>query len=196
MRVATVIISGGKSSRMGREKAFIPLSGKYLLTWVIERIRPQCDAVVINANGDASRLGLFGLRVIPDMVKDTESPLAGLHAALAYGRDNRFDAVLVVPSDVPFLPRDLHSRLTLFTKASVAASCGQVHFLTGLWSVDLLPTLEGPLSSGELRRVQDWVRMCGANSVEWPCEPYDPFFNINTPEDLAEAERIAAEFAP
>ncbi len=196
MRVAAVIIAGGKSSRMGREKALIPLVGKHVLTWVIERLQPQCDAVVINANGEASRFDLFGLGVIPDALAGVGSPLAGLDAALAYGRENRFDAVLTVPSDVPFLPRDLCLRLKGCNSPAVAASGGHVHYLTGLWHVDLLSKLKEPLASGSLRRVQDWVRMCSAEAVKWPCEPFDPFFNINTPEDLAEAERIAAEFAP
>lgn len=196
MKVAAVIIAGGQSRRMGREKSFVPLLGKPLLTHAVERLQPQCDAVVVNANGDAERFDRFGLVIVPDVLTEIGTPLAGLHAALAYGRANRFDSVLTVPSDAPFLPRDLYSRLKTSKMACVAAACGQEHFLTGLWSVELLPRLEAALGSGTLRRVQDWVRVCEAGTVEWPCEPFDPFFNINTPEDLAEAERIAAEFAP
>ena len=196
MRTAAVIIAGGQSRRMGREKAFVPLMGKPLLAHATERLQPQCDAVVVNANGDAGRFDRFGLAVIPDVMTEIGTPLAGLHAALACGRANRFDAVLTVPSDVPFLPRDLVSRLETDKTARVAAACGQVHFLTGWWNVALLPRLEEALMSGSLWRVQDWVRMCNAETVEWPCDSFDPFFNINTPEDLAEAERIAADFAP
>lgn len=196
MRVAAVIIAGGQSRRMGREKAFVSLMGTPLLEHAAERLRPQCDTVVINANGDSVRFDRFGFAVFPDVLTEIRTPLAGLHAALAHGRANRFDAVLTVPSDAPFLPRDLCSRLMTDGKASVAGSCDQVHFLTGFWRIGLLPSLEKELSSGTLRRVQDWVRMAEAETVVWPCEPYDPFFNINMPEDLAKAERIAAEFAP
>lgn len=196
MRIAAVIIAGGKSSRMGKEKAFMLLQGKPLLTHIVERLLPPCDTVVVNANGDASRFAQFALDVIPDLITEAGTPLAGLHAALAYGRDNRYDAILTVPSDAPFLPRDLCTRLISDQKANVAAACGQTHFLTGLWSTDLVSNLEYALRSHDLRRAQDWVRMSDAGTAEWPCEPFDPFFNINTPEDLAEAERIAAEFLP
>ena len=76
----------------------------------------------------------------------------------------------------------------------MAASAGQAHYLTGLWSIALLPTLEAALDRALLPRLQDWTAMCNAAVVDWPAMPYDPFFNVNTPGELAEAERIAAEF--
>lgn len=193
MRIAAVIIAGGRSSRMGRDKALIDLAGKPLMRWIIERIAPQVAAVAINANSD--RLACFGLTIIPDTRYGIGTPLAGLHAGLRWGRDRGFDALLTVPSDSPFLPRDLVQRLT-GEEPAIAASGGQNHYLTGLWPHTLLESLERAIDDGNLRRVQDWARHCGTRSVDWPATPFDPFFNINTPEDLAEAARIAAEFNP
>jgi molybdenum cofactor guanylyltransferase len=196
MRVVAVIVAGGKSRRMGREKAFIELCGAPILSRILSVIAPQVDDVVINANGDPSRFHEFRRHVIADIDSDPATPLAGLHAALRHGAGNRFDAVLTVTSDAPFLPPDLVTRLEAAAgRGAVASSDGQIHYMTGLWPVHLLATLEAAMSNGVMR-AQDWVRLAGAAQVEWPAEPFDPFFNINTPEDLAEAERIAAEFSP
>ncbi len=197
MRIAGVIIAGGRSSRMGREKALAMLGGKALLSRVIERIGPQVTAVVVNANGDASRFAAFGLSVIADRHLDIGTPLAGLHAALSFARDEGFDEVLTVPSDAPFLPRDLTPRLAeARSTAAIATSGGQQHFLTGLWSHRLLEELEVAIHDAGLVRVKDWAKSCGASVVDWPDEAYDPFFNVNTPEELAEAQRIMVEFNP
>ena len=197
MRIAGVIIAGGRSARMGREKALAMLAGKALLSHVIERIGPQVTAVVINANGDPERFAAFGLTVIADRLSGIGSPLAGLHAALSFAREEGFDAVLTVPSDAPFLPRDLARRLAeVHSTAALAASAGQQHFLTGLWSHALLEELETAIRDRGMVRVKDWAKSCGTVMVEWPDEPYDPFFNVNTQEELAEARRIVAEFNP
>lgn len=194
MRIAGVIIAGGRSSRMGREKAFEMFAGKVLLSHVVERIAAQVTTVAINANGDPERFAACGLAVIADRLADIGSPLAGLHAALSFAREEGFDAVLTVPSDAPFLPRDLARRLAeVHSMAAIATSAGQQHFLTGLWSSELLENLEAAISDRGVVRVQDWVKSCVATAVEWPVEPYDPFFNVNTLDELAEAERIAAE---
>ena len=110
MRVLGIIIAGGQSRRMGgREKAFVLLDGVRLVERVISRIAFQVDAVVINANGDPLRFASFGHDVIPDEI-EVGTPLAGLHAAIAQGAVEGFDAVLTVPSDTPFLPLDLVAR--------------------------------------------------------------------------------------
>jgi molybdopterin-guanine dinucleotide biosynthesis protein A len=206
MRIAGVIIAGGRSSRMGREKAMIELAGKPLIQWVIDRLSPQLGLLAVNANGDAGRYAGFGLPVIPDAV-DAGTPLSGVHAVLSWAKASGLEAVLTVPSDSPFLPGDLVMRLRGEGPA-VAASGGQRHFLTGVWPTGLLPHLEASLpqirypfesdagtrAKSEVIRVQDWASRCGARVAEWPRLPYDPFFNVNTPDELVEANRIAAEF--
>jgi molybdenum cofactor guanylyltransferase len=179
MKILGCIVAGGKSRRMGGdEKAFAEVGGKRIIDRTIERIAPQVDELVINSNAGPAR---YPLRVIPDMLIDVQTPLAGIHAALVYAKG--FDAVLTLPSDAPFLPVDLVARLK---PPSITASNGQSHYLTGLWPIG------GDVSG--LVRVQDFARRLNAAIVEWPVLPYDPFFNVNTPEDLAEARRVAVEF--
>lgn len=195
MRIAGAVIAGGRSSRMGQEKAFAILGGQTLLAHVIARIASQTDEVFINANGDPARFDGFGRAVIPDLSSGIASPLAGLQACLQFAAAGHFDAVLTVPSDAPFVPRDLVRRLAEGSpRAAIARSGGQDHFLTGLWSVGLRPELDRAMAQEGLVRVKDWVRRCQAVSVAWPVGPHDPFFNVNTPEDLADARRIAAGF--
>ena len=175
MKVLGCIIAGGRSSRMGRDKAFIEWRGKPLIEHVAERLGPQVTRLVINANGNARR---FSLPVIADLIASS-TPLAGLHAALTYATENKFDAVLSVPCDTPLLPLDLYSRLQ-GDRAAIAYSCGQAHFLTGLWPIDSLPHLDG------LSRVQDFAAATHARRVEWTTGEHDPFFNVNTPSDLSQ----------
>lgn len=195
MRIAGVIIAGGRSSRMGQEKAFVNLNGKTLLHHVVRRITPQVNFTVINANGDPARFREFDLPVIADLPNDVATPLAGLRAALRFARDQDFDAVLTAPSDAPFLPFDLVERLaTTGSRAALASSAGQAHFLTGLWSCNLLGELEMAMDETRTTRVKDWAATSRAVIVDWTAEPINPFFNINTPEDLAVATQFAAEF--
>jgi len=195
MKICAVIVAGGRSSRMGREKALELIRERTLLEWIMSRLAGQAQAIMLNVNGDAERFAHLGVPVIQDVHTDIGTPLAGVHAALVHAHEKGFDAVLTVPSDVPFLPGDLVQRLAAASRhACVAASAGQQHYLTGLWSPSLLPDMERAMDEPRKPRLQDWCRMCGAEIVEWSTEPYDPFFNVNTPEELAEARRIAAEF--
>jgi molybdenum cofactor guanylyltransferase len=195
MRTCAVIVAGGRSSRMGREKAFEMIGGRTILNRIIARLADQVPTVAINANGNAERFQATGLLVFSDIHPEAGTPLAGLHAALSFADDRGFDAVLTVPSDAPFLPLDLFSRLAgLNRRAAIAASGGQAHYLTGLWSSDLLHDAGRALAQPRKPRLQDWAKQCGASVAEWQATPYDPFFNVNTQQELAEAERIAAEF--
>lgn len=195
MKLCAVIVAGGRSSRMGREKMFESVRQRTIIERITSVLAGQAAVTVLNANADTGRFVHLDLPIIPDARADIGSPLAGLHTALVHARESGFDAVLTTPSDVPFLPPDLVQRLAIASRrAAIAASGGQQHYLTGLWSPALLPEIERAMSEPRLPRLQDWTRMCAAAVVEWPAEPYDPFFNVNTPEELAEAERIAAEF--
>lgn len=195
MKLCAVIVAGGRSSRMGREKALELIRGRTIIERISSVLAGQAAETVLNVNGDTGRFVHLDLPIIADARPDIGTPLAGVHAALLHARDAGFDAVLTTPSDVPFLPADLVQRLaTASRRAAIASSNGQEHYLTGLWSPALLPDIERAMDAPQLPRLQDWVRMCDASVVEWRCEPYDPFFNVNTPGELAEAERIAAEF--
>ena len=173
MKVLGAIIAGGKSTRMGQDKAFIEWRGKTLITHVIERLTLQADAVIINSNSEPER---FTLPVVADLLK-TGTPIAGLHAALTYAVEHGFDSVLTSPCDTPLLPLDLFARLS-GEGAAIAASAGQAHYLTGLWPIECLNLLDG------LIRVKDFAAKAKARQVEWLVKDYDPFININTPQDV------------
>jgi len=180
---------------MGSEKAFERVGGLRILDRIVSRLAPQVTAAVINANGDPGRFASSGLAVIPDLRSGAGTPLAGLHAAISHAAASGYDAALTVPCDVPFIPRDLVERLCQHGGAAVAASGGQAHYLTGLWPSGCLSEVEAALSENPLPRMQDWVRRRSAIAVAWPTEPFDPFLNVNTPQDLAEANRIAERFS-
>jgi molybdenum cofactor guanylyltransferase len=195
MRILGAIIAGGQSLRMGgAEKGFIVLEGATLLERTLSRLRFQVDEVIINANGDATRFAETGVVVVPDHLVDVGSPLAGLEAVLRYGAAHQFDAVVTVPSDAPFLPLDLVQRLLEageITGAAIARSGAQDHYLTGIWTTAMARPLRQLIEGEGFRRVQDFVARARAETVVWSHLPHDPFFNINTPEDVVSAAQIA-----
>jgi molybdopterin-guanine dinucleotide biosynthesis protein A len=206
--VIGIVLAGGKSSRMGGgDKALVPLGGRPLLAHVIERLRPQVTEIVLNANDDPGRFGAFGLPLAPDRLDGQLGPLAGIHAGLAWAEANRPESrfVITVAADTPFFPADLVSRLCAATdKANptlvVARSEGGVHPVFGLWPVSLAPHLEDSLNRGA-RKALDFVTAHQAKEATFPPvdvggRAVDPFFNINRPEDLAEAEALLRATAP
>lgn len=198
MNIAGVIIAGGLSSRMGTEKALIEVGGRPIIEHVAAVLAPHCEVVIVNANGDPARFVDLGLPVIPDVIEGRASPLAGLHAGLVWAQAQGFDHVMTAASDTPFLPFDLVPRLARAAAdhvAAIASSGGQGHFTTGLWRAALHPLLEDFLVARGERQAARFVSMIDAATVDWRVMPFDPFFNVNTPEDLAEAERIAAQSA-
>ena len=195
-----VVLAGGLARRMGGgDKPMRKIAGKTILERVIARLAPQCTELIINANGDPERFAGFGLPVIPDDLADYPGPLAGILAALDWAAANRPDTrwVLSTAGDCPFLPRDLVSRLETARAAqdaelAVAASGQQTHPVVGLWSVQLRHELREALVVEGLRKIDRWTSRYRSVTVTWPTEPLDPFFNANTVEDIAEADRLAA----
>jgi molybdenum cofactor guanylyltransferase len=194
MKIIGAVIAGGQSSRMGGdEKAFLTLAGKSILDLVVGRFEPQVDQLAINANGDAARFKEFKLEVVPDFLADLTTPLAGLHACLKFTAKSGGDILVSCPSDAPFLPIDLSTRLIEAAQskgAAIAASGEQQHYIIGAWKVGLLDDLETAISRDGLFRVRDWVTRVSARVVLWPDAPFDPFFNVNTRDDLSQAELI------
>nr|WP_028166537.1 molybdenum cofactor guanylyltransferase MobA [Bradyrhizobium elkanii] len=195
-----VLLAGGLSRRMGGgDKPMRTIGGRTILERVIERLAPQCDGLILNANGDPARFAAFGLPVIADSVADFPGPLAGILAALDWMAANRpgVSLILSAAGDCPFLPRDLVSRLhdalvKENAQLAVAASGDQSHPVIGLWSVSLRDELRHALVVEDVRKIDRWTARYRLATVSWPTEPLDPFFNANTVEDIAEAERLAA----
>jgi molybdopterin-guanine dinucleotide biosynthesis protein A len=195
-----VLLAGGLARRMGGgDKPMRQIGGRTILARVIARLRPQCDALILNANGDPARFANFGLPVVADSVADFPGPLAGILAGLDWAAENRPDAewLLSAAGDCPFLPRDLvarlhRARIEQNAQLAVAASGGQSHPVIGLWSVALREELRHALIVEDIRKIDRFTERYRLATVTWPDQPLDPFFNANTVDDLAEAERLAA----
>jgi molybdopterin-guanine dinucleotide biosynthesis protein A len=195
-----VLLAGGLARRMGGgDKPLKTIGGKTILDHVIGRLAPQCDQLILNANGDPARFASFGLPVVADTVEGFAGPLAGVLAALDWTAAQRpnVEWVLSAATDCPFLPRDLLARLhearaSEGARLAVAASDGQTHPVIGLWSVALRDELRHALVVEDMRKIDRWTARYPLATVTWPTDPVDPFFNANTVDDIAEAERLAA----
>ncbi|WP_431280600.1 molybdenum cofactor guanylyltransferase MobA [Humitalea sp. 24SJ18S-53] len=201
--VLGVVLAGGLARRMGGgDKPLRDLGGRPLLAHVLDRLAPQVALTVLNANGDPARFAAFGLPVVPDGLPDHPGPLAGILAALDWAATERPDLPLVLsaPGDTPFLPADLLSRLLAAraaarTPLACAESGGHTHPPIGVWDVALRHDLRAAILAGE-RKIDRWTARHGCATAIWPTEPYDPFFNANTPEELIEAERLLHRAPP
>lgn len=195
---SAVILAGGRATRMGgRDKGALLLGGRPLLAHVIERIAPQVSAIVLNANGDPARFDSFGLPVVADSVSEFPGPLAGVLAGLDWAAARGEEAVVSVAADTPFFPTDLVARLQAEARLSGLALAGTPdphrghvrHPTFGLWPVALRDDLRAALEGG-LRKVVLWTDAHAAGLAMFEAGEVDPFFNINTPEDLAAAEAM------
>jgi len=196
-----LVLAGGLARRMGGgDKARIRIGGRTILDRVLERLKPQCHGVILNANGDPSRFADTRLPVVADSVPDFAGPLAGVLAGLDWTAEHAPDVEYLasVPGDCPFLPRDLVVRLHEAREASgkplaCARSGDWRHPVAALWAVALREDLRKALIDEGLHKIEIWTGRHGVAIAEWPIDPIDPFFNVNTPEDVAEAERIVAQ---
>jgi molybdopterin-guanine dinucleotide biosynthesis protein A len=195
-----VVLAGGLARRMGGgDKARLRIGGRTILERVLARLKPQCAALILNAKGDPARFADTGLAVIPDSVPDFAGPLAGILAGLDWAAKEAPDIadIVSVPGDCPFLPEDLVARLSAArSREGAPLACARSgewrHPVVGLWPVALRGDLRHALVAEGLRKIEAWTARHGVAVADWPAAPIDPFFNINTPEDAAEAERIAA----
>ena len=195
-----LVLAGGLARRMGGgDKAFIKIGGVTILDRVLARLTPSCQGVVLNANGDPARFAAYGLPVVPDSVPDFAGPLAGILAGLDWAAKHAPEIAWVAsaPGDCPFLPADLVARLHAAHDAeNKPFACAQSgdwrHPVVGLWQVALRDDLRHAVIDEGLRKIEIWTARHGIAIARWPDTPVDPFLNVNTPDDVATAERAAA----
>ncbi|WP_116598223.1 molybdenum cofactor guanylyltransferase MobA [Primorskyibacter marinus] len=202
-----IILAGGQATRMGGgDKALLELGGAPLLSHVIDRLAPQVAGLALNANGDPARFADFGLPVVPDSLQGFLGPLAGVLAGLDWAAEQGADALISVAADTPFFPCDLVPQLLLASEGQahplvLAATKGDAqtksksrsglirHPTFGLWPVALRDDLRAALQDG-LKKVVLWTDRHNGREALYPSDGLDPFFNVNTPEDLARAQAL------
>jgi len=196
-----LILAGGLARRMGGgDKARIKIGGRTILDRVLATMTPQCSALIINANGDPARFADTKLPVVADSIPDFAGPLAGILAGLDWAAAHAPDVVDIVsvPGDCPFLPSDLVPRLAAArAEAKTPLACARSgewrHPVVGLWPVALREDMRKALMVDGLHKIEIWTARHGVAIADWPAAPVDPFFNVNTPEDVTAAERVAAQ---
>lgn len=194
MRICGVILAGGAARRMGGgDKTLLEIGGVTILDRVISRLAPQVDLLAVSANGEGSRFAPRDLPVIADEFETREGPLAGVLAGMGFAAERGAGHILAVAGDTPFIPADLCEKLKAAAGAgaAIASSAGRRHPACALWPVSLGAELRAALLGGE-RRLGRFADAAGAQIVEFPAAPYDPFLNVNAPDDLAKAEAVAA----
>jgi molybdopterin-guanine dinucleotide biosynthesis protein A len=197
-----LVLAGGLARRMGGgDKARIKIGGASILRRVLACLTPQCSRVIINANGDLARFADAGCAMVADSVPNFAGPLAGILAGLDWAAQNAPAAewLVSVPGDCPFLPRDLvallHEARAVSNVPLACARSGEWrHPVVGLWPVKLRDNLRHALVGGNLHKIELWTARHGIAIAEWPTSPFDPFFNVNTPEDAARAEAVATQY--
>lgn len=199
--ILALILAGGLGRRMeGRSKPLLRLDGKTLIERVAEAARAQCGAVALNLHDSepetAAPYEYLGLSVATDAAPGRLGPLAGIlggmNFAAAHCRQAEF--ILSLPCDCPFLPPDLATRLLESARSSksglaCAASGGRRHPVVALWPIALRVELRHALLDDDVRGVGQFQRIYDMAVAEWAATPHDPFFNVNTPDDLAYAEQ-------
>jgi molybdopterin-guanine dinucleotide biosynthesis protein A len=192
--VAGLILAGGRAQRLGGgDKPLLPLGGGPMLQRLLGVIRVEARNCAISANGDPGRFAGFGVPVLADRQFEGEGPLAGVLAGLDWATGVGAKVLLTVPGDTPFIPSGLASLLA--PAPACAASNGRRHYLVALWPVAAREALRQLLSTSHRRDVAYFARQIGVRQVEFPVTKWDPFLNINTPEELALARAIVEGMA-
>jgi molybdopterin-guanine dinucleotide biosynthesis protein A len=188
----------------GGDKGRLLLGGESLIDRVVARLSPQVADLALNANGDPARWADQDLPVLPDSLPDRPGPLAGVLAGLDWAAGQGAETIVTVAADTPFFPCDLVPRLLLAAEGmtdplALAATPDpgrdpargpNRHPTFGLWPVALREDLRHALTEDGIRKVVQWTDRHGARMAEFPATPFDPFFNVNTPEDLSAAEAL------
>jgi molybdopterin-guanine dinucleotide biosynthesis protein A len=198
--VVGVLLAGGRARRMGGgDKCLRRLGAETLLARIIARVRGQVGPLILNAGGDPARFAAYGLPLVADAIAGFAGPLAGVLTGLEWAAANAPACpwVATFPTDAPFLPEDLVARLLAAVEEegaelACAASDGRDHPVVGLWPVRLAPELRRALEVEGMRKIDIWTARFRLARALYDADPVDPFFNVNSPEDLARAEVLVA----
>ena len=190
MSIAVVILAGGEGRRIGGGKPMRLLGGRLLLDHAIARASSWSDAicVAVREPGQVDHPAISAVADEPGL----EGPLGGLAAGLRFAAQCEREKLLAIPADSPFLPPDLVPRLErslVGVAVAVARSGGRLHPACALWRSEVLGLLESYAATGR-RSLKGFAEYAGFTAVDWRDEPYDPFFNINTPDDLEAADNM------
>jgi len=204
-KIAGIVLAGGLSSRMGgHDKCLLELGGKTLLKQAADRLAPQVDVIAINTNSDADEYRNTGLSMIRDSFEGYAGPLAGVLAGMEWAEAQGADYIASVAADTPFFPDDFVIRMQDALvegsgKIAIAETSGidlkfHNHPTFGLWPVTLCDDLRNALGTG-VRKVVQWAYPHGVVKVRFNAKPFDPFFNVNRPEDYETAKQLIKEYS-
>ena len=195
-KIAVVIMIGGQAKRMGGGiKSFIEFNEKTIFDRIIEIVKPQNNKIMISCNTDETKLDKCDFPIIKDIKEGYLGPLAGIHATMTWIKMNNPEVewLITIPGDTPFIHKDLifnfKNKISSDLKIIIAKSQNKIHPIIGAWNLCLLESLDEELDKG-IRKIMLWARLHPLDFVNYPSEKYDPFFNINTKEDVKMAIKI------
>jgi len=196
-----VILAGGQSRRMGRDKSLIKLNEKTLIEHTIIKVKKFLPNLIIISNENKNEIMKYGIDLVNDCLGKNQGPLIGIMTAMKYIKDNKknFDWIATFPCDTPFFPELLIKKFIDNSKSKksllyFASSKGQRHNVFGLWSLKLYDKLHNDIVNKNSRKVEDWAEQNDVQRLEFSFEKDDPFFNINTEEDLIKAKELFNKF--
>ena len=192
------ILAGGQSKRMGKDKLFLELNNKKLIEHTIDKVKKYLKKVIIITNQDNEFFSKNNLITVKDCIEGQLGPLVGILTAMKWAKKNlsKCSWIATFPCDTPFFPESI---IKSFIEESekkeslilCASSHGRKHNIFGLWSLDLYDKLKDDLINKKVRKVQDWTEKNKIKNLEFTFKDYDPFFNINTKEDLEFAKKLS-----
>ena len=191
------ILAGGQSKRMGKDKLFLEINNKKLIEYTIDKVQKYLQKVIIITNQDNKFFTKNNLITVKDCIEGHLGPLVGILTAMKWAKDNlnKCSWVATFPCDTPFFPESIIKSFINEAKKKeslilCASSHGRKHNIFGLWSLDLYEKLEKDLVNNKVRKVQDWTEKNKIKNLEFKFKDFDPFFNINTKEDLERAKQL------
>ena len=194
--ILAVVLAGGKSKRFGEDKNKVKLGNKTLLDHVLSKIINKFEEILIVSNQNLEIKDLKDIIVIPDCLDD-HGPLAGVLSSMKWIVENKksYKWIATFPSDTPFFDPSIIEEYKKKIKLNESSlyfikSNNKRHNIFGLWSINLIKTLENDLIKNNFRKVEEWANKIGVETIDIDVKNFDPFFNINTKEDLVEAKKL------